>query len=60
MPPTADDLVKIEREPGEPSTIVIGGGDLPEVKFGPYANPSLAEQDAANLRAFLAALLASK
>jgi hypothetical protein len=60
MNPSPDDLVKIEvPEPGAPSTIVMGGGDLPEVKLGPYGNPALAEKDAADLRAFLVALLAS-
>ena len=59
MNPSPEDLVKIEvPEPGAPSTIFIGGGDLPEAKIGPYANPSLAENDAKDLRAFLAALLA--
>jgi hypothetical protein len=56
-----DDLVKIEvPEPGAPSTIVVGGGDLPEVKLGPYENPALAENDAKDLRAFIVALLAGK
>jgi len=51
--------VKIEMpEPGAPSTIVVGGGKLPEVKLGPYENPALAEKDATGLRAFLVALLA--
>jgi len=61
MRPSPDDLVKIEvPEPGAPSTIVVGGGNLPEVKLGPYENPALADKDAKDLRAFLAALLASE
>lgn len=57
--PGLEDLVKIEENPGA-HTIVIGGGDLPEVKVGPYANPSLAQKDADSFRAFLAALLGRK
>jgi hypothetical protein len=59
MKHSPEDLVKIEvPEPGAPSTIVIGGSDLPEVKLGPYVNPALAEKDAADLQAFLATLMA--
>ena len=57
--PSPDDLVKIEKAPGA-HTIAIGGGDLPQVKVGPYANPALAEKDAESFRALLAALLASR
>lgn len=60
MPPTPDDLVRVERLPGESAnTIVIGGGKLPEVRIGPYENPAIAERDAENFRAFFAALLAT-
>ena len=60
MPPTPEDLVRVERLAGESAnTIVIGGDKLPEVRVGPYANPSLAERDAENFKAFFAALLAN-
>ena len=48
-----DTLVQIERKPGEPATVVMGGGDLPEVRLGPYPNPALAVQDADRIKAFL-------
>jgi hypothetical protein len=53
---SVDMLVQIEREPGEPATVVMGGGDLPKVRLGPYPNPALAEQDADRIKAFLIAL----
>ena len=52
-----DTLVMIERKPGEPATVILGGGDFPLVRFGPYPNPALAEQDAHKIKDFLAALV---
>lgn len=56
-----DNLVKVDsKEPGGAWHITLGSDGLPGVELGPYENPSTAEQDAAKIRTFLAALLASK
>ena len=58
---TPDELVNADaKEPGGSWHVTLGGNGLPEVVLGPYENPATAEQDAAKIRAFLAALLASK
>jgi hypothetical protein len=53
-----DKLVHIWRSPGGSTYTVLGGGDLPEVRIGPEANPSLATGMAEQLKEFLRALLA--
>lgn len=59
--PSPDVLVKVDaKEPGAPWHVTLGGEGLPEVVLGPYENPATAEQDAAKIRGFLAALLESK
>jgi hypothetical protein len=56
-----DDLVKVDaKEPGGSWHITLGGEGLPEVVLGPYENPATAQQDAAKIKAFLAALQESK
>lgn len=61
MKPSPENLVKVDApEPGAPWHVTLGGTGLPEVVLGPYENPATAEQDAAKIRAFLAALLAKK
>jgi hypothetical protein len=54
----ADKLVRIwQRQPGDSYYAVLGGGDLPEVKIGPEANPANAKATAKQLEAFINALL---
>jgi hypothetical protein len=58
---SADELVKVDaKEPDRTWHVTLGGDGLPEVVLGPYKNPAAAEQDAAKIRTFLAALLARK
>ena len=58
---TPDELVKVDaKDPDRTWHVTLGGDGLPEVVLGPYENPSIAEQDAAKIRGFLAALLADK
>lgn len=53
-----DRLVPIwQRQPGDSYYAVLGGGDLPEVKIGPEANPANAREKVKELEGFLAALL---
>jgi hypothetical protein len=54
----ADPLVRIwQRQPGDSYYAVLGGGDLPEVRIGPEANPANARAKVKELEFFLAALL---
>jgi len=58
---TPDELVKVNaKEPDRTWHVTLGGDGLSEVVLGPYENPSIAEQDAAKIRTFLAALLPAK
>lgn len=55
-----ESLVRIcPGEQGGPYHVVLGGGALPEVKFGPESNPAIAREMANNLKAFLQELIAS-
>ena len=43
--------------PGGPWFVGLGGRCGPEVQLGPYENPAIAQEDAAKLRQFLAAMI---
>ena len=54
-------LVKADAQvPGAPWHVTLGGDGLPQVILGPYKNPAIAQEDAAKIREFLAALLSDK
>ena len=53
-----ENLVRVwQPQPGDSYYAVLGGGDLPEVKIGPTANPENAKAIADDLRAFIRVLL---
>jgi hypothetical protein len=61
MKTAPENLVKSDaKEPGAPWHVTLGGNGLPEVVLGPYGNPAIAQEDAAKIRVFLAALLSDK
>ena len=61
MKHSPEDLVKADaKTPGDPWHVTLGGEGLPEVILGPYANPAIAQEDAAKIREFLTALLETK
>jgi hypothetical protein len=51
-----ESIVRVWHSPDGLYYTVLGGKDLPEVKIGPEANPSLAKATAEQLKVFLRAL----
>jgi hypothetical protein len=46
------------KTPGEPWFVEASGTNCKPVRFGPYANPSLAQEDAQRLQSFVAEVIA--